>query len=66
MVSVESTSTGTPGIGSKALIGLAGLAAIAFIVVAALPYRAMLGSQEAARQSLQDFQFACGRAAGGC
>jgi hypothetical protein len=57
MVSVESTSTGVPGIGSKALIGLAGLAAIAFIVIAALPYRAMLGSQEAARQALQDFQF---------
>jgi hypothetical protein len=58
MVSVEGTSTDTPGIGSKALIGLAGLAAIAFVVLAALPYRAMLGSQEAARQSLQDFQFA--------
>src|SRR5580765_1558471 len=58
MVSVEGTPTGTPGIGSKALIGLAGLAAIAFIVVAALPYRAMLGSEEHARQTLQDFQFA--------
>jgi uncharacterized membrane protein len=57
MVSVDNTSTGTPGIGSKALIGLAALAAIAFIVIAALPYRAMLGSQEAARQTLQDFQF---------
>jgi len=57
MVSVDNTSTGTPGIGSKVLIGLAGLAAIAFIVIAALPYRAMLGSQEAARQTLQDFQF---------
>jgi hypothetical protein len=29
-----------------------------FIVVAALPYRAMLGSEEAAKQTLQDFQFA--------
>jgi uncharacterized membrane protein len=57
MVSVDNTSTGTPGIGSKALISLAGLAAILFIVIAALPYRAMLGSQEAARQTLQDFQF---------
>jgi len=57
MVSVDSPSS-APGIGSKALIGLAGLAAIVFIVVAALPYRAMLGSQEAARQTLQDFQFA--------
>jgi hypothetical protein len=57
MVSVDSPSP-APGIGSKALIGLAGLAAIVFIVVAALPYRAMLGSQEAARQTLQDFQFA--------
>ena len=36
---------------------LAALAAIVFIVVAALPYRAMLGSQDAARQTLQDFQF---------
>src|SRR5580765_1372364 len=57
MVSVDSPSPAS-GIGSKALIGLAGLAAIVFIVVAALPYRAMLGSQEAARQTLQDFQFA--------
>jgi hypothetical protein len=58
MVSVDSTSTsGTPGIGGKALIALAGLAAIAFVVIAALPYRAMLGSEQSARQALQDFQF---------
>jgi uncharacterized membrane protein len=56
MVSVESPSS-APGLGSKALIGLAGLAAIAFVVIAALPYRAMLGSQDTARQTLQDFQF---------
>jgi hypothetical protein len=56
MISVESR-TERPGIGSKALITLAALAAIVFIVVAAFPYRAMFGSQEAARQSLQDFQF---------
>jgi hypothetical protein len=56
------TTSGTPtssapGIGSKALIVLAALAAIVFIVAAALPYRAMLGSEAAARQTLQDFQF---------
>ena len=56
IVTVESPSG--PGIGAKTLIGLAGIAAIAFIVLAALPYLALLGSQEAARQSLQDFQFA--------
>jgi hypothetical protein len=56
MISVESR-TERPGIGSKALITLAALAAIVFVVVAAFPYRAMFGSQEAARQSLQDFQF---------
>ncbi len=39
------------------MITLAAVAAIFFVVVAALPYRAMLGTQEAARQSLQDFQF---------
>jgi hypothetical protein len=58
MVTVDTSTSGTPGAGTKALIGLAALAAIAFIVLAALPYRAMLGSQEAARQTLQDFQFA--------
>jgi len=58
MVSVHNTpSTSTPGLGSKALIGLAGLAAVFFIIVAALPYRAMLGSEASARQTLQDFQF---------
>jgi len=56
MISVESR-TERPGIGSKALITIAALAAIVFVVVAAFPYRAMFGSQEAARQSLQDFQF---------
>jgi hypothetical protein len=59
MITADNTSTsGAPGIGSKALISLAALAAIVFIVVAALPYRAMLGSEESARQALQDFQFA--------
>ena len=58
MITTGNTSTsGAPGIGSKALISLAALAAIVFIVVAALPYRAMLGSQDTARQTLQDFQF---------
>jgi hypothetical protein len=54
---VESPSTSVPGIGAKALIGLAALAAISFIVIAAFPYRAMLGSEGAARQTLEDFQF---------
>src|SRR5215831_16848027 len=59
MVSVERRAgSGAPGIGSKALITLAGLVAIIFIVVAALPYRALLGSADAAKQTLQDFQFA--------
>ena len=58
MYSVESPSTSSvPGVGTKALIGLAALAAIAFIAIAAFPYRAMLGSEGAARQTLQDFQF---------
>jgi hypothetical protein len=39
------------------LIVLAALAAIMFIVVAALPYRAMFGPQESAQRALQDFQF---------
>src|SRR5262245_43166320 len=51
------TTSNIPGIATKTLIGLAALAAIAFVVLAALPYRAMLGSEEAARQTLQDFQF---------
>jgi hypothetical protein len=57
MITADNTSTGQPGIGSKALLLLAGLAAIAFVLVAALPYRAMLGQEEAARQTLQGFQF---------
>jgi hypothetical protein len=56
MVSVDSPSP-APGIGSKALIGLAGLAAIVFIVVAALPYRA---------RPSRTFSSRTGRAAGGC
>src|SRR6476619_2203564 len=57
MVTVERTAPGrVPGIGSKTLIALAALAAIVFVVVA-WPYRAMLGSQDAAQQALQDFQF---------
>jgi hypothetical protein len=40
------------------LIGVAALAALAFVVLAALPYSSMLVSQDAARRTLQDFQFA--------
>jgi Predicted membrane protein (DUF2306) len=58
MISVESPAAGTPGVGSKALITVAALAAITFVIVAALPYRAMLGSEETARQTLEGFQFA--------
>src|SRR5678815_1570917 len=59
MASFAGSSTSRlPGIGTKALIGLAALVAIAFIAIAAFPYRAMLGSEGAARQTLQDFQFA--------
>jgi len=59
MITTSGTSTSAaPGIGSKALIALAALGAITFIVVAALPYRALLGSEDSARQTLQDFQFA--------
>ena len=58
MVSIERQSGSAPGVGSKALITLAGLAAIIFIVVAALPYRALLGPADSAKQTLQDFQFA--------
>lgn len=57
MISVESRGASAPGIGSKALIALALLAAIVFIAVAAFPYRAMLGTEEAAKQTLQAFQF---------
>jgi hypothetical protein len=57
MISVESRGTAAPGIGSKALIVLAAVAAVIFIVVAAFPYRAMFGTEEAAKQTLQAFQF---------
>ena len=58
MITTSGTSTSAaPGIGSKALIALAAIGALLFVAVAALPYRAMLGSEEAARQTLQDFQF---------
>jgi len=57
MITVESRSARAPGIGSKALITLAAIAAVMFIVVAALPYRALLGSPDAAKSALQDFQF---------
>jgi hypothetical protein len=57
MISVESRGVRAPGIGSKTLIVLAGIAALTFIVVAAFPYRAMLGSEDAAKQTLQAFQF---------
>jgi hypothetical protein len=59
MVSLENSSkSGIPGVGTKALIGLVALAAVVFVVIAAFPYRAMLGSEGAARQTLQAFQFA--------
>jgi len=58
MITVESRGAGAPGIGSKTLIALAAIVAVMFIVVAALPYRALLGSADAAKSSLQDFQFA--------
>jgi hypothetical protein len=58
MLTVENTAPGrVPGIGSKALIAFATLVAVVFIVVAALPYRAMLGSQDAAQRALEGFQF---------
>jgi len=57
MITSPDRSTTAPGFGTKALIGLAGLAAVFFIIVAALPYRAMLGSEESARHVLEDFQF---------
>ena len=56
MISVESR-VDRPGIGSKALITLAALAAIVFVIVAAFPYRAMLGFEDVAKRTLQDFQF---------
>jgi hypothetical protein len=58
MLTVERSAPGpVPGIGSRALIGLAALAAIFFVIVAALPYRAMLGPQDAAQRALEGFQF---------
>jgi len=58
MISVHNNAgTGAPGIGSKALITLAAIAAIVFVVVAAFPYRAMLGPEDVAKRTLQDFQF---------
>jgi hypothetical protein len=58
MVTIERPGTaGAQGIGSKALITLAAIAAVLFVVVAALPYRALLGSPDAAKNALQDFQF---------
>jgi len=58
MISVDNNAgTGAPGIGSKALITLAAIAAIIFVVVAAFPYRAMLGPEDVAKRTLQDFQF---------
>jgi uncharacterized membrane protein len=58
MISVEAPGAGTAGLGAKVLITLAALVAITFVIVAALPYRAMLGSEETARQTLEGFQFA--------
>ena len=58
MVTIERpTTSGAPGIGSKTLIALAAIAAVLFVVVAALPYRAMLGSEDVAKRTLQDLQF---------
>ncbi len=57
MITVESRGTGAPGIGSKALIAIAALAAIVFVVVAALPYRALLGAEASAKQALEAQQF---------
>jgi hypothetical protein len=58
MLGVESPRrSGAPGIGSNTVIALAAAAAVMFVVLAALPYRAMLGSEISARQALQPFQF---------
>ena len=56
MITLDRPSTGAPGIGSKTLIALAAIAAVLFVVVAALPYRALLGSEDVAKRTLQDFQ----------
>jgi uncharacterized membrane protein len=59
MLTIETPrGAGTPGVGSKTLIGLAALAALAFVALAALPYFSMLASEDTARRTLQDFQFA--------
>ena len=59
MKSVEVPSiVNPPRIGTKAMIGLGALMAITFVVIAVLPYRAMFGSEEAAHETLQGFQFA--------
>jgi uncharacterized membrane protein len=59
MITVEgSRRAEAPGVGSKTLIGLAAVVAVMFIVIAALPYRAFLGSEDAAKRAVQDFQFA--------
>lgn len=58
MISVESRGSSAPGLGTKGLIVLAAIAAVMFVVVAALPYRALLGSADSAKNALQDFQFA--------
>jgi hypothetical protein len=57
MISVESSRSSAPGLGSKALITLAAIAAVVFVVVAAFPYRAMFGPEDVAKRTLQDFQF---------
>ena len=49
---------GAPGAGSKMLIVLAALTALALVTLAALPYFSMLASEDVARRTLQDFQFA--------
>jgi Predicted membrane protein (DUF2306) len=46
-----------PGVGTKVLIGVAALAALVFILGAAWPYRALLGSEDSARQALEGYQF---------
>lgn len=58
MISAEAPAAGTVGFGSKALITLAALVGLAFVILAALPYRAMLGTEDTARQALEGFQFA--------
>jgi len=54
-VDVRSSRTGI-GMGARALIGLAFLIAVAFIVIAALPYYLMLSPREVAERSLSESQ----------